>query len=351
MANAGNPQIAQTPQAGQQPQGMGGRSLGRGMTPMPQGGWSPEQMAQKKLEQGMRSDGAYSNAQYQMNGFNNQPQQAPIDPRAMTNPTGVPEGSYIGPLDRVYKNGEGPQAFVETQQYQSPNVYEQSNAFDPFEPQVQRMQSTQPNIYQQSAGAYTQALGKAATPTAMGDVSQYYNPYESQVVGNTLADIERSRLMAQNQLGAQATQAGAFGGSRQGIAEAETNRAYADQAARTAAQLRQQGYTQAQDIALRDVGVGLQQAQQLNSLSNLGFGMGQGIQQQQMQQGLQQQVLNQALIDAARQQYAGYTGAPMQSLAAPLAALGQADMGQQQTIDTTQKGLLNYLATFASLGL
>jgi len=79
--------------------------------------------------------------------------------------------------------------------------------------------------------------------------------------------------------------------------------------------------------------------------------MGRDIQQQQMQQGLQQQVLNQALIDAARQQYEGYTGAPIQSLSAPLAALGQADMGQQQTIDTTQKGLLNYLATFASLGL
>ena len=215
---------------------------------------------------------------------------------------------------------------------------------------AQAVNAAQPNIYQQSAGAYTQALGKAATPTAMGDVSQYYNPYESQVVGNTLADIERSRLMAQNQLGAQATQAGAYGGSRQGIAEAETNRAYADQAARTAAQLRQQGYTQAQDIALRDVGAGLQQAQQLGSLSNLGFGMGRDIQQQQMQQGLQQQVLNQALIDAARQQYEGYTGAPIQSLSAPLAALGQADMGQQQTIDTTQKGLLNYLATFASLG-
>ena len=216
-------------------------------------------------------------------------------------------------------------------------------------PQAVETASTQPNIYQQSAGAYTQALDKAATPTAMGDVSQYYNPYESQEVDTTLADNERSRLMAQNQLGAQATQAKAYGGSRQGIAEAENNRAYADQAARTAAQLRQQGFAQAQNVAMRDVQSGLQQAQQLGSLSNIGFGMGQGIQQQQMQQGLQQQVLNQALIDAARQQYSGYTGAPIMSLSAPLAALGQSDMGQQQTIDTTQKGLLNYLATFASL--
>jgi len=78
--------------------------------------------------------------------------------------------------------------------------------------------------------------------------------------------------------------------------------------------------------------------------------MGQGIQQQQMQQGLQQQVLNQALIDAARQQYAGYTGAPMQSLQAPLAALGVGgDLGQKTQTGTYSPGLFNYLQLGASL--
>jgi hypothetical protein len=216
-------------------------------------------------------------------------------------------------------------------------------------PQAVEKTSTQPNIYQQSAGAYNKALDKAATPTAMGDVSQYYNPYESQVVDTAMADIERSRLMAQNQLGAQATQARAFGGSRQGIAEAETNRAYADQAARTAAQLRQQGFAQAQDVAMGDVGLGLQQAQQLGSLSNLGFGMGQDIQQQQMQQGLQQQILNQALIDAAKQQYSGYTGAPMQSLQAPLASLGVTGGLEQTQTATKNPGMFDYLQLGAGL--
>ena len=217
-------------------------------------------------------------------------------------------------------------------------------------PQAVTTASTQPNIYQQSAGAYTQALDKAATPTAMGDVSQYYNPYESQVVDNTLESIERSRLMAQNQLGAQATQAGAFGGSRQGIAEAETNRAYASEAARTAGQLRQQGFTQAQNVAMADVGLGLQQASQLGSLSNIGFGMGQDIQQQQMQQGLQQMLMNQALIDAAKGQYSGYTGAPMQSLQAPLAALGVGgQLGEKTQTGTYSPGLFDYLQLGASL--
>ena len=54
--------------------------------------------------------------------------------------------------------------------------------------------------------------------------------------------------MAQNVGGAQAGAANAFGGSRQGIAEAETNRAFADQAARTASGLRQTGYQNAQTM-------------------------------------------------------------------------------------------------------
>ena len=42
-------------------------------------------------------------------------------------------------------------------------------------------------------------------------------------------------------------------GSRQAIAEAETNRAFAEQAARTAAGLRQAGFTQAQQAAQADI--------------------------------------------------------------------------------------------------
>ena len=46
---------------------------------------------------------------------------------------------------------------------------------------------------------------------------------------------------------------GAFGGSRSGILEAETNRAFADQAARTAAGLRQGGFDRATSLAGQDI--------------------------------------------------------------------------------------------------
>jgi hypothetical protein len=171
--------------------------------------------------------------------------------------------------------------------------------------------------------------------------------------------------MQQNQLGQQASAARAFGGSRQGIAEAETNRAFAEQGGQLAAQLRQQGFNTAlgasqQDVAnqmqaaLANQGAGFQAANlglnasnQLGNLSQQGFNMGQSINQQQQQFGTMQQAINQALIDAARGQYAGFTGSPEQSLSALLGALGGANMGQQTSTQTQRPGLFNYL----SLGL
>jgi len=74
----------------------------------------------------------------------------------------------------------------------------------------------------------------------------YMNPYEQQVIDAAMGDIRREgnkQLMAQR---AQAVQAGAFGGSRGALAEAELNRNIMEQQAKTSANLRAQGYTQAQ---------------------------------------------------------------------------------------------------------
>jgi len=56
------------------------------------------------------------------------------------------------------------------------------------------------------------------------------------------------------------------------------------------------------------------------------------------------------LIDAARQQYAGFTGAPNQSLQLPLTAVGAGNMGQGTTTGTStmQPGLFDYLSLGAT---
>jgi len=226
------------------------------------------------------------------------------------------------------------------------------------------------NIYQQANTGITKAGQAAMTgtqfspmaitaPTA-ATMSQYSNPYETGVVNQNLADIERSRLLAQNNMGAQATAANAFGGSRHGIAESETNRGFADRAAAMSGQLRQQGYSNSQQMA-RQAQMQNQQAQlqgqqqrigaasQLGTLSNLGFGMGQQIDAQMQNQGLQQQAVQQAVIDAAKQRYAAYVAQPNQALNMPLQALGAApyNTSTNQT-EGYSPGLFDYLSLGAT---
>jgi hypothetical protein len=205
------------------------------------------------------------------------------------------------------------------------------------------------NVNQASASALQGALG--STQQAMQgplNIGAYANPYTSAVIDRTQQDIERQRQMAMNTLGAQATAANAFGGSRQGVAEGVMAGEYGRMAGDIAAQQRQQNYSQALQAAMADRQARLGAASQLGGLGQQAFQTGQTIQQQQQQAGLLQQGIQQALIDAAKQQYAGYTGAPQQALQAPLAALGVTPT-PQTTTNSMQPGLFNYLQLGASM--
>ena len=92
----------------------------------------------------------------------------------------------------------------------------------------------------------------------------------------------------------------------------------------------------------------LQAGSQLGNLSNLGFGMGQTIQGNMDRQGLQQQAMNQQLINAAKGQYAGYTGAPANSLQYLLQAVGQAPAVGSVT-ESNEMGLMDYLKLGAGI--
>lgn len=212
----------------------------------------------------------------------------------------------------------------------------------------------------QKAGTQYQPMNIQAQTVGQTDLSQYTNPYESQVVDQTMADLERARQMQQNVSDYQMGRAGAFGGSRHGIADAESNRNFYDRAGELAGNLRQQGFTQAQNIAgqdanrmmqasianqgagLQGAGQRLQAAGQLGRLSQQGFDMGRTLTGDVREQGNMQQLMQQQLIDAAKQQYAGYTGAPASSIGYLSQALGASTIPQSQT---TQKnpGLFDYL--------
>ena len=216
---------------------------------------------------------------------------------------------------------------------------------------------------------------QAADPTQL--ISGFQNPYESQVVQQTLADIGEAQNIALNQMGAQAEAANAFGGSRQGVAEAQTRLGYGKQAANAIGQLRQQGFNTALQAAQNQAAAqnaasqfgaqagmtaqqlnqmaGLQGAQQrlgaASQLGNLGrqsFGYGQQIQQQQAREGAMQRQIQQQLIDQARGGFQRYTGAPAQGLSTLLSTLSGVPnvTGQQQSF---QPSLFNYLQLGAQM--
>ena len=87
----------------------------------------------------------------------------------------------------------------------------------------------------------------------------YQNPYTEQVVDSSLRDIERSRGMAIGDNQDRAIAAKAFGGSRQGVADANTNEAFGRIAADTASGLRSQGFNTAAQMA-QQAGMANQQA-------------------------------------------------------------------------------------------
>jgi hypothetical protein len=225
-------------------------------------------------------------------------------------------------------------------------------------------QAVQPMNLQQSIAQGLQAagqttaggLGYQAPQLATTSLQPYMSPYEEQVVGQTLSDLERARQMQQNVLGAQAQQAGAFGGSRQAIAEAELGRTFAEQAARTAGQLRQAGFGQAQAAAQQDIATQMaaqarqqQAAAQLAGLAGQGYGIYTDIGQRMAQQGAQERAMQQQLLDLARQQYAGFMGAPSQAAGMLYSYLPRT--GEGTTTQMYQPSTLQYLTSAANIGL
>ena len=95
------------------------------------------------------------------------------------------------------------------------------------------------------AGQFQPGAGYTAQGYDPGSVAAYFNPYEDSAVQQALTDIRRQGDIASNQQNAAAVQAGAFGGSRQGLQSAELTRNILEQQGRTAAGMRQAGFQNA----------------------------------------------------------------------------------------------------------
>jgi hypothetical protein len=85
------------------------------------------------------------------------------------------------------------------------------------------------------------------------NIAAYMNPYLNEVAGNTLTGLDRARQMVMDNNAAAAIRSGAFGGSRQGVVDAETNRGFFDTASRSLADLYAGGFNAATGLAGQDL--------------------------------------------------------------------------------------------------
>ena len=139
----------------------------------------------------------------------------------------------------------------------------------------------------------TAGIGQVLSSLQGPNINQFLNPYQSYVVD----EINRQSQMAQNQLGAQAVQYGAFGGGRQGIAQGELERARLGRVGEAMAA----GFGQAANLASQQQQIGLQGAQQLGAFGQMQQGMAQQDINQLMAAGGLQRQLAQQTLEAARQ--------------------------------------------------
>jgi hypothetical protein len=191
------------------------------------------------------------------------------------------------------------------------------------------------------------------------DIGAYQSPYQQQVIDLAMQDIQRQADIARGGAQERAIRAGAFGGSRSALLEAESQRPYAEQMARTSAGLRQAGFEQAQRAAEADVARQQQMAMfapqfELQARQQQAGLLG-GLQGQQLQQlgllgqtGAQQQMLQQRAIDAQRGEFQRALGYGPQQI-----GLLQAGMGTPLVTTTTtgkqKTGLGDILGTGAQL--
>lgn len=105
---------------------------------------------------------------------------------------------------------------------------------------------------------------------AGSNLQPYMNPFQRQVTDATMGEIDRQEKLQNLAIQDQAQRAGAFGGDRMAVQEAENNRNFDQTRAQTLANLNFQNFGNAQSMATNDINRNFQ-AQQANQGMNAGM--------------------------------------------------------------------------------
>ena len=169
---------------------------------------------------------------------------------------------------------------------------------------------------------------QAYDPTS---AAAFMNPYQQAVTQNALREMRRQADIAGQGQAAQAVAAGAFGGTREGVQRAETERGVQDLMQQRIMQDYAQNYLQAQQAA--QAAFEAQQGRQLAGGQALGQ---EGMQFANLAQGIGGLTAQQVAGDISKAQALGSLGSQMGALGTQYGALGQAT----QQLGAADVGLL-----------
>ena len=169
---------------------------------------------------------------------------------------------------------------------------------------------------------------QAYDPTS---AAAFMNPYQQAVTQNALREMRRQADIAGQGQAAQAVAAGAFGGTREGVQRAETERGVQDLMQQRIMQDYAQNYLQAQQAA--QAAFEAQQGRQLAGGQALGQA---GMQFANLAQGIGGLTAQQVAGDISKAQTLGSLGSQMGALGTQYGALGQAT----QQLGAADVGLL-----------
>ena len=122
---------------------------------------------------------------------------------------------------------------------------------DALQTQAATLAASGVGSYQPFLTSAQQALTTAEGLTGSQAYKQFMSPYQQDVIDATLQDFDRQAAMQRQSIGQRAYQSGAFGGGRQGVAEAEYDAASDRNRSSILSGLLQTGFGQAQSAADR----------------------------------------------------------------------------------------------------
>jgi hypothetical protein len=207
---------------------------------------------------------------------------------------------------------------------------ERTAGFSPLQQQsFQGAQGMQPSqqLSQGSGLAYGAGLGgvgmamNANPQNFQQNVGGYMNPYLQMSLAPQLAEANRNYDISGAQQQANATKAGAFGGSREAIMAAENERnrnmglnSIIGQGYNTAFGNAQNQYNQSNTLAMQGLGMANTAAGTLGQLGQNQYGQQMGINQLQNQYGAQQQTQDQNMLNQQYQDFQNQVNYPYKQL-------------------------------------